>query len=204
MRAFTAVPRGRRWRRALPATVPRSWARWLHRPGSLTRALQTLGHVEVRIGLQGIVRLPSRCAAPLTESVTPANESVRVVAGDASCWVRDITLTVDGEAVIAARSVVSVRGSRTAWKSIRTLQARPLACLLYHDPAVTRSVFSYGFFSLVETPFVDRNVVDVCSAIGNAWARSSVFYRRDAPLVLTEIFLPKLWVLIDQRTERHL
>jgi len=112
--------------------------------------------------------------------------------------VRDITLTVDAAAVVAERSIVSARDSRASWKSLRTLAARPLGSLLYNDPAISRSRFAYASFPLAATPFVDREFVDA-NQCGRAWARVSEFRREQAPLVLTEIFLPALWSMINQK-----
>lgn len=81
---------------------------------------------------------------------------------------RDIVLTVDAEAVVAARAVVSVPDSRARWKTLRTLAAGSLGSLPYNDPAISRSKFAYASFPLVATPFVDRNLVDGEQS-GRAW-----------------------------------
>jgi chorismate--pyruvate lyase len=192
MRPITAVPRGGRWRSEPPASAPGMWAQWLRRGGSLTHALQTLGKVEVRVCRRaGEMRLRNEHIAARRGAYRPAEHG-------SSVWVRDITLTVDAAAVVAARSSVSARDSRASWKSLRTLAARPLGSILYNDPAISRSRFAYASFPLAATPFVDREFVDDVNQCGRAWARVSEFRREEAPLVLTEIFLPALWSMIGQ------
>jgi chorismate lyase len=198
MRPITAVPRGGRWRSEPPASAPGMWAQWLRRGGSLTHALQTLGKVEVRVNFEGIVCRRAGEMRLRNEHIAARRGAYRPAEHGSSVWVRDITLTVDAAAVVAARSSVSARDSRASWKSLRTLAARPLGSLLYNDPAISRSRFAYASFPLAATPFVDRESVDDANQCGRAWARVSEFRREQAPLVLTEIFLPALWSMIGQ------
>ncbi|MGC2963674.1 chorismate--pyruvate lyase family protein [Paraburkholderia graminis] len=123
----------------------------------------------------------------------------RPVGQGSSVWVRDIALTVDAAAVVAARSIVSARDSRASWKSLRTLAARPLGSLPYSDPAISRSRFAYASFLLAATPFIERQYVDDAPQCGRALARVSEFRRGQASLALTEIFLPALWSIIGQK-----
>ena len=199
MRPITAVPRGGRWRSEPPASAPRMWTQWLRRGGSLTRALQTLGKVEVQVNFEGIVCRRAGEMRLRNEHIAARRSAYRPVEHGSPVWVRDITLTVNAAAVVAARSIVSARDSRASWKSLRTLAARPLGSLLYNDPAISRSRFAYASFPLAATPFVDREFVDDANQRGRAWARVSEFRREQAPLVLTEIFLPALWSMIDQK-----
>jgi chorismate--pyruvate lyase len=199
MRPITAVPRGGRWRSEPPASAPRMWTQWLRRGGSLTRALQTLGKVEVKVNFEGIVcRRPGEIRLR-NGHVTVRRSGYRPAEHGSPVWVRDITLTVDAAVVVAARSIVSARDSRASWKLLRTLAARPLGSLLYNDPTISRSRFAYASFPLAATPFVDREFVDDANQCGRAWARASEFRRAQAPLVLTEIFLPALWSMIGQK-----
>jgi chorismate lyase len=199
MRPITAVPRGGHWRFEPPASAPRMWTQWLRRSGSLTRALQTLGKVEVQVNFEGSVYRRAGEMRLRDEHIATRRGSFQPAEHGSPVWVRDITLTVGAAAVIAARSIVSARDSRASWKSLRTLAARPLGSLLYNNPAISRSRFAYASFSLTATLFVDREFVDDANQCGRAWARVSEFRRGQAPLVLTEIFLPALWSIIDQK-----
>ncbi|EIM95313.1 chorismate lyase family protein [Paraburkholderia hospita] len=199
MRPITAIPRGGGWRPESPATAPRTWTKWLRRGGSLTRALQTLGKVEVQVKFEGILCRPIGEMKLRTGQMAGERNTYTPGTHRSPVWVRDITLTVDAEAVVAARSIVSVHDSRASWKSLRALAARPLASLLYNDPAISRSKFVYGSFLLAATPFVDRDFVGDANQCGRAWARISEFRRGRSPLVLTEVFLPTLWSVIDQK-----
>ncbi|WMY09559.1 chorismate--pyruvate lyase family protein [Paraburkholderia phenoliruptrix] len=174
---------------------------WLRQGGSLTRALQALGKVEVKVNFEGIVCRPASEIRLRTGYIAAGRNACRPVEHGSPVWVRDITLTVDAEAVVAARSFVSARDSRASWKSLRTLAAAPLASLLYNDPAVSRSKFAYASFLLSATPFVDRDFVGDIKQCDRAWARISEFRRGQSPLVLTEVFLPALWSVIDQKRQ---
>lgn len=190
MKRLTAAPRGRRWASTPPASLPRLWGQWLCRPGSLTGALQTLGQVEVRIIQEGVACVPRRATGQPAAFAGPV-------------WVRDVTLTIDEAPVITARSIASLRHSHTIWKSLRTLQVRPLASLLYHDPAVTRTAFSYASFSLARAPSGNLERMRGAAVAAPTWARSSTFVRLGAPLSVTEIFMPQLWVKISKSTDRY-
>lgn len=199
MRPITAVPRGGRWRSEPPASAPRICTQWLRRGGSLTRALQTLGKVEVQVNFEGVVCRRDSETRPRSEHIAARRSAYRPVGQGSSVWVRDIALTVDAAAVVAARSIVSARDSRASWKSLRTLAARPLGSLPYSDPAISRSRFAYASFLLAATPFIERQYVDDAPQCGRALARVSEFRRGQASLALTEIFLPALWSIIGQK-----
>jgi chorismate--pyruvate lyase len=156
--------------------MPRRQAHWLQRPGSLTVALRALGQFNVTV-LREEVMYPSRLRP--TDSLRLRHMPL---------WVRDVVLCVDGIGVIAARSMTHYRHSRSTWKALRTLGTRPLATLLYDDRTVTRSRFSYAPFgsSLRSSPTESGGSL-------SHWARSSTFFRYDAPLIVTELFLPQSW-----------
>jgi chorismate--pyruvate lyase len=192
MRPITAVPRGGSWRSEPAASAPRMWTQWLRRGGSLTRALQTLGNVEVQVNFEGIVCWRAGEMRRRNEHILARRRAYRPAEHGSPVWVRDITLTVDAAAVVAARNIVSALDSRASWKSLRTLAARPLGSLLYNDPAISRWRFAYASFPLAAMTFVVREFVDDVNQCGRAWARVSEFRRGQATLVLTEILLPAL------------
>jgi chorismate--pyruvate lyase len=140
-----------------------------------------LGAVEIHVIREGVVSSPGALWPP------------DVPAGRRAVWSRDVILSVDGTGVIAARSITAAIDARAAWKPVKTLGARPLATILYQDPAVSRSPFSYA-------PFDGRSFANDPNGFPNTtlshWGRSSLFYRKRAPLLVAEIFLPALWSII--------
>ncbi|AXF05621.1 chorismate--pyruvate lyase family protein [Paraburkholderia hospita] len=166
-----------RWQQTLPRTVPRLLARWLGRPGSLTAWLQTLGVVEVRVIKEGLA---------ITRGGFPSS-GAHVFSG--AVWARETVLSVDGVPVVAARSTANSVDARAAWRRLKDLGSKPLATILYSDPTVSRSAFSY--MPLGRPPFLSESDRELKSSI-RAWARSSVFYRKGSPLMVSEVFSPDL------------
>jgi chorismate--pyruvate lyase len=132
-------------------------------------------------------------------------------AGRAPVWLREVVLSVDGVACVAAHSIAPLAASAGVWRAMRALGTRPLAELLYTDPTVRRS----RLVSRVLTPQAPlyRRAVDALrssrpaaadlpgrlpGALPVRWparlvARRSVFTRGGAPLMVSECLLPGLW-----------
>lgn len=178
--------RGQRWHAVPAPALSRRHKDWLTRGGALTRHLQALGQVSVQV---------------LAERMLPADADQCRALGVAlrtPLWARDVMLLVDGEPVVVAHSVTPLVNSRATWQAMRRLRTRPLADLLYHDPAVTRSV-------LVSRALGPRHLLHGRArhdardpllgerAQARLWARRSVFLRHGAPLLVTEAFLPRFW-----------
>jgi chorismate lyase len=154
---------------------------WLTRGGSLTAHLRTLGRVTVDVTRETVAQ--------------PWRDEAAVLTGDprAPVWTREVVLRVDGIAFVAAHSVVPLSASAGIWQAMRRLRTRPLAELLYSDASVTRSALTsrrvgarhrlYKLASAQTSQNVPHTFV----------ARRSVFYRHNAPLLVTECFLPAFW-----------
>jgi chorismate--pyruvate lyase len=77
---------------------------------------------------------------------------------------------------------------------VRTLGSKPLGALLFAHPLVEREPLHYK--SLRNThPLYQRAVKPLKDPPRRIWARRSLFYLHDAPLLVTEVFLPNILLL---------
>ena len=156
---------------------------WLSRPGPLTQGLRRQG--EVRIQVVGeFAELVSA-----DEALTIRKDTSTVV------WVREICMSIDGTPAVVARSITPLDAARSVWQAVRQLRTRPLADILYHDPAIVRSVFE---------SCIAKSPMPIFKAVARAgqlpWplpstlpTRRSVFWKNGQPLQVTECFLPAFW-----------
>lgn len=160
--------------------------RWQAAPGSLSARLATLGQ---RFEVQ---RLCQRVQPLLPGEVTDLQLHPGTLA-----LVREVVLRVDGVPLVWARSVVAARATRGPWRALVGLGTRPLAELLFADPAVHRSPLRAERWPF-GSPWHRHARQAWRSACGQAWpgrclqARSSVFWRQGVPLRVFEAFHPAL------------
>lgn len=105
--------------------------------------------------------------------------------------VREVLLHLRGEPVVMAHSIATVRDLAGPWRSLRGLGSRPLAEALFIDPRVVREPIEHARVD-ARHPLHRR----ACALLGRAlpplWARRSRFTKRGRPLLVTEVFLPRL------------
>jgi len=97
--------------------------RWLKGGGSLTQRLRQLGSVTVAVQYQGTRRLW---------------RTEQLALGQRCGHVREVVLLVDGQPMVWARSVTSLRALRGPWRALKGLGSRPLAELLFSHARVQR------------------------------------------------------------------
>ncbi|MEX3635318.1 chorismate lyase [Paraburkholderia sp. BR14320] len=177
-------PADTHWRVAPLPTFSAAQKDWLTRGGSLTAHLRVLGAVAVRVTREAV-------ALPWPDEAAALGLTPR-----APVWVREVVLSVDGVAFVAAHSVTPRAASVGIWQATRRLRTRPLAELLYSDSSVARSSLvsrrvgqRHPLYRLAARE-IGGGAVDAPHALV---ARRSVFERHGAPLMVTECMLPALW-----------
>ncbi len=151
---------------------------WLRDRGSLTQRLQA------RCAAFAVEGLRLRWARPQPDEARllglPRHERARL---------REVTLCCAGTPVIFARSVLPGRSLRGPWRALAYLGSRPLGAALFADPRVARTPLAYR--KLTPAHALYRRAAAVLDAPPAClWARRSVFWREDAPILVTEVFLP--------------
>lgn len=153
---------------------------WLTRPGALTEVLCQLGHFSLEVVYEG--------------SLEACAEDARLLgcAVDASLWSRDVMLRVDGCPLVHAHSIAPLNATeqKGGWKALRIQGQQPLATLLYHDPRIKRSAFTW---QSVQYPLALHGTRPTDENGAPLWARHSCFMRDNQPLVITETFLNAFW-----------
>lgn len=156
--------------------------RWQCASGSLSARLAALGQrFEVQRLSQHVQPLLPGEAADLR--LPPGTRAL----------VREVVLRVDGVPLVWARSVVAARATRGPWRALVGLGTRPLAELLFSDPAVSRSPLRAERWAR-SGPWHRRAGAAWQQACGQDWpapvlqARSSVFWRQGVPLRVFEAF----------------
>ena len=168
-----------RWT-TLPPAHSDPQRRWLTYPASLTRRI-----VARSTGFE--VRVVSR-------QLRYPNEDEHRALGHADhrlVYVREVLLYADGEPVVLAHSIVARDDLRGAWHAVAGLGARPLAELLFTDPRVRRGRFEFARID-ASHPLGRRARQLLGRRLGTLAARRSLFRLRGRPLMVTEVFLPKL------------
>jgi len=155
-------------------------APWLNDCGSLTQRIQ------------------QRCKC---FAVHPVRSGLARIAFDESAllgiapqqlaWSREVFLYADNRPVVFAHSACARQDLRGAWSAVRSLGGKPLGALLFAHPQVERNPLHYK--ALRGTHMLYQRAAAVLSnPPDRLWARRSLFYLHDAPLLVTEVFLPEI------------
>jgi len=178
---------GAGWQAAPRPALSATQKDWLTRGGSLTRHLGTLGAVTVQVVDERVSRgWPDEMAGLGVSTRTPV-------------WVREVVLSVDGVAMVAAHSIAPLLASHGIWQAMRSLGTRPLAELLYADRTVERSVLVSRRLTACH-PLHRYATRWTHAPAQTLLARRSIFVRAHAPLMVTECMLPTLWDALAKRS----
>lgn len=157
------LPSPQRWRQPPPAEL----LSWLLETGSLTQRLQGLARGRLRVRVLG-----EGWARPTPEERRHLRLPARELA-----WVREVSLGIDGEVWVQARSILPRSSLAGVGRRLTRLGNRSLGGLLFRDPALRR-----GDIATAALPTAD----------GQRWARRSKLMLHGHPILVAEAFLPAL------------
>ena len=150
---------------------------WLHDHGSLTQRIQQrCEKFSVQVLRQGNAHVPYDEAALL--GLHPRQHA----------YVREVLLLADGKPVVFAHSVVVTQHLRSEWSAIGKLGNRSLGTMLFTHPLVQR--LPLHFRKLRSQHLIHQRTNLASQLHDSLWARRSLFTLYDAPLLVTEVFLP--------------
>lgn len=167
----------------LPACVDARLRHWLLDRGSLTRRIQArCDNFHLRL---------------LSQRTAPAGPDEAREIGlkpGMKCVEREVTLNCGDQAVVFAHSVLSPAALNGPWRMLGGLGARPLGAALFADPRIKR--FALRFRQLNARHRLYRHAAQMLlRPPPTLCARRSLFVLQDAPLLVTEVFLPAILAL---------
>jgi len=160
-----------RWkalRRPYQHVAPKPWRRWLTDRGSLTQHLirASHGHFRVEVVQQGFAK-PSLSEARAL-SISPRQRTL----------IREVQLIGDGTPWVFARTVIPVTTLTGRQRQLHHIGNRSLGTILFRDPTMRRGPLQISCLK---------------DQLGQQmWARRSVFWLQNKPLLVAEVFLPPL------------
>lgn len=153
---------------------------WLRDHGSLT----------LRIG-QRCERFSVRNVKSALARIAPDESALLGIAPGQLAWSREVFLCADDQPVVFAHSVCAATELRGAWQAMRCLGNKPLGALLFSHPQVVRQPLHYKALH-AHHPLYQRAASILPDPPDRLWARRSLFYLHNAPLLVTEVFLPEI------------
>lgn len=158
-------------------------AHWLLDPGSLTQKLvqRSGGRFRVAVLQQRIER------ARLSE--------YRALTLSPRCWavVREVVLYGNEQPWVYARTVIPLSTLKGPLRRLHYLGNRPLGAALFADPTMRRHGLD---IAAVQPRHLPKNLQSAITASHgpafDSWGRRSLFYLRNKPLLVGEMFLPDL------------
>jgi len=154
---------------------------WLTTPTSLTAKLKVL--------------CPSLEVVILSEAleIPLLNESQKLgINRDEEAWVRCVLLRCKEHNWVYARTVIPNLTTSNPWHHLQSLGNKPLGEVLFELPSIQRSPFEFSKDPLSYWPHLLNNLTDEGATKKPGFARRSIFKQENAPLLLTEVFLPGL------------
>ncbi len=159
------------------------WRHWLDDQGSLTRRLQS------RCPRFAVRRLKQRVERPVRDECTALGlERGRLA------LVREVLLECGDTPLVFAHSVAPLAGLHGPWTVLRRLGSRPLGAALFANPLIERHPLEYRRLDR-RHPLYRAAAVHLARPPRTLWARRSRFVLEEAPLLVTEVFLPEVLCL---------
>jgi chorismate--pyruvate lyase len=155
--------------------------KWLKTPNSLTAKLKALCP-----DLQVIV-LSEAYEEPLLSEAQKLG-----IAPNQKIWIRCVILKGAGKHLIYARTLIPNLDAQNPWYELQALGNKPLGEVLFEMPNIQRSEFEFSANKLDYWPLLINAINSEEYADKTGFARRSLFHKKGAPLLLTEVFLPEL------------
>jgi len=154
---------------------------WLSYPGSFIKRLKEHGITQPKISV-----LNECWKCPELEEARLLDIKPRLYAR-----VREVLIYSDQGPLMVARTVIPRTTLTGKEQQLAYLKTRSLGSILFKDVSVERTEFEYACIkpSTKEYVRIEKAVDDKASEY---WARRSLFYIKNKPLLLTEIFLTKI------------
>ncbi len=106
--------------------------------------------------------------------------------------IREVLLMGNNQPVVFAHSVLPRASLRGAWNGLGKLGNKPLGAALFANPKVKRTPLEYKKLAPHHALF-RRATCHLSAKPNRLWARRSVFTLNCAKILVTEVFLPKLF-----------
>ena len=171
-----------RWKRPPPSHGD-PWRAWLASRGSLTWRITA--------------RAPDFRVQVLRQQLRIPNEDEYRRLGQPThrrALVREVLLHAGGAPVVLAHSIAAWRDLSGPWRGLRGLGNRPLAHALFTDPLVRREAMEFTRLD-ARHPLWRQAARLAGTPLPPLWARRSRFVKAGRPLLVTEVFLPRLLAL---------
>lgn len=150
---------------------------WLNTQSSLTAKLkQSFPTLAVKVLFEGM-------ETPLASEA----ECLGMYRNEAA-WIRCVVLQANNKNLVYARTIIPHFTPENPWHEIQTLGTKPLGELLFEMPNLERLPFEFATIALNQWPYLPAGEISGKTS----FSRRSVFLQNQAPLLLTEAFLPDL------------
>lgn len=170
------------WQRYCPAQqvgLPASLTAWMLYAGSFMQNLKDHGVVAPQVK---VVRQTWQF---------PGREESKILAINARRYamMREVLIQDDGVDLMYARTIFPAATLTGKERSLANLKNRPLGSVLFSNPFVERSEFELACINS-KMDLYQKILCYTSVTVENIWARRSVFYIGNKPLLLEEVFLP--------------
>ena len=154
---------------------------WLIDNGSLTSRLQ------LRYSHFAVKPVVVKYAKPITDE-----SALLHLPAHKTALIREVLLLGNSQSVVFAHSVLPRTSLRGAWNGLGRLGNKPLGATLFVNPKVKRTPLSYKRLS-PHHKLYQHATAHLTIKPTHLWARRSIFSLNCARILVTEIFLPKLF-----------
>lgn len=166
--------------KSFPPVTAAGYAHWLRDHGSLTLRIQQ------RCTVFSVHNVGNCLATAAHDETALLDLSLRQ-----KIYTREVFLYADGMPVVFAHSVVAPQYLRGTWHALQNLGNKPLGALLFAHPLVARAPLHYKALKQQHALY-QRAAKVLNTAPERMWARRSLFTLHNAPLLVTEVFLPHI------------
>lgn len=151
--------------------LPRALKGWLLDRGSLTERLLAISQGRFRVE---VLRQHWGVASPDEAGLLGLKPRQAAL-------VREVILYGKDQPWVYARSILPAKSLDRSLRHLKRLGNKPLGAVLFSDPGMQRSDIEIARLQAAQLPFVIPESV---------WGRRSVFFLRQQPLLVSEVFLP--------------
>lgn len=122
-------------------------------------------------------------------SASPIERQALHLSPQEKTWLRTIEWRLEDQLWVVARAVFPESTIQASESQFTGLGVQALGEVLFQDPSLRREPFSY---SLIDKESAYANSLgDLLSDGKTVWARRSIVYFKNLPILITEIFLPE-------------